>query len=402
MVKSIYQTKEAQDWRALAEPPPVASGQAGVRHHGPGRVGLQDLHAVVPAVPVARAARARIKRDQVIFFATQLAVMIDTGVTLSEALDAIAEQTTEPNFRTVAMDLSGQVKAGVAFSAALERYPRAFSRLFVALMRASEASGTMAVMLQRASDYLGQQRETVRRIRGAMIYPICMLSFCTLVVIGLLVFILPRFEKIYSGKGAVLPAPTRLLLAMSHGLVEYWYLALIGLAGAIVGGYYFFRSRAGKDFMDTLRIRMPVLGKMYQKAYLARSLRTMSTMVSTGVSLLEGLEITAAVSGNRHFADIWNSVARQAKEGSGLAEELAKHRLIPSTVVHMVAAGEKTGQLAKVTSRVADFCDEDVRVAVKSISSLIEPAMIILMGMVIGGIAMALLLPVFSMSKLLR
>jgi type IV pilus assembly protein PilC len=401
MPRTAYQGQDTQRWRTGAHgpaggDPPETSGRYDAR------VSLQDVHAAEPAMSAVPASRVKVKRDEVMFFTAQLAVMIDTGVTLSDALDAIGEQVTDPIFGRVVHDLSGQVKAGVAFSTALEKYPRAFSELFVALMRASEASGTMAMMLQRASDYLSQQRETVRRIRGAMVYPICMLSFCALVVTGMLVFVLPRFERIYAGKGAVLPAPTRALLAMSHGLVGYWYLALLALAGAVTGLYFFFRSPTGREFLDTFRIRVPIIGRMYQKAYLARSLRTLSTMVASGVSLLDGLEITAGVAGNRHFAEIWNAVAEQAKEGSGLAEELANHPLIPGTVVHMVAAGEKTGKLARVTSRVAEFCEEDVKLAIKSVTRLIEPAMIIVMGIIIGGIAMALLLPVFSMSKLLR
>ena len=392
MARSAYQAHETDRWRQ-------SPAQGGRRVEAPP---IGDLDAAVPVGTVLRPDRIKVKRDQVIFFTTQMTVMLETGVTLAEALDAISEQTDEPKFKAVVTDLSEQVKAGIEFSAALDRYPRIFSRLFVALMRASEASGTMSSMLARASEYLGQERETVKRIKGAMIYPICMLSFCALVVVGLLVFILPRFEKIYSGKGALLPLPTRFLLGLSHGMVDYWYLVLGGTVGAIVGGWFFLQSESGKEFMDTVRIRIPVIGKMYRKAYLARSLRTMATMISTGVSLLEGLEITAAVSGNRHFAKIWDSVAEQAKEGRALAEELAEHPLIPSTVVHMVAAGERTGQLAKVMDRVADFCDEDVKIAVKSITSLIEPAMIIMMGILIGGIAMALLLPVFSMSKMLH
>jgi type IV pilus assembly protein PilC len=321
-------------------------------------------------------------------------------VTISEALDAIADQAHHPSMKAVVTDLSMQVKGGVAFSSALERSPRVFSRLFVALMRASEASGSMGTMLQRASDYLKQERETVKRVKGAMIYPICMLSFCALVVIGLLVFILPRFEKIYAGKGAILPLPTRILLGISHVLIGYWPLVLAGLVGAIVGLCFFFRCEAGKKMLDTVRIRMPLIGKMYRKAYLARSLRTMATMVSTGVNVLEGLAITAKVAGNRHYEKIWKSVAEHAREGSSLSEELGRHALIPPTVSHMVAAGEKAGKLANVMERVADFCDEDVKVAVKAVTSLIEPAMIITMGLLIGGIAMALLLPVFSLSSL--
>ena len=402
MAKSIYQTQETRRW---------ADGSAshaadGARRRRPGEGPGPGTFSEPPGMPASplpvAVSRIRVKKDEVIFFTTQLAVMVDTGVTLAEALDAIAGQTIEVNLKAVVSDLFAQVRSGTPFSTALEKFPRAFPRLFIALMRASEASGTMGPMLRRASDYLSQERETLKRIKGAMIYPVCMLVFCTLVVIGLLVFILPRFEKIYSGKGAVLPAPTRLLLALSHGMVDYWYLVLTLGVGSIVGLVLYLRTSSGKDLLDTIRIRMPVLGGMYRKAYLARSLRTMATMVSTGVSLLEGLEITAQVAGNRHFSDIWKAVADQAKEGHGLSEELANHPLVPSIITHMVSAGERTGQLANVMNRVADFCEEEVKVVVKSITSLIEPAMIIAMGVLIGGIAMALLLPVFSMSKLVH
>ncbi|MCD6304075.1 MAG: type II secretion system F family protein [Planctomycetes bacterium] len=414
MSKSPYQTKQTSRWQASAGGRPAGghdarAGQAERNRPGQQRPGSSPMYrwsqadaAAGQAGQARPASNIKLKRDEIIFFTTQLAVMIDTGVTLSEALDAIADQAEEPNLKAVVADLTDQVKGGIEFSTALEHYPRTFGRLLVALVRASEASGTMGMMLKRAADYLGQERETVRRIKGAMIYPACMLVFCTLVVTGLLIFILPRFEKIYAGKGAVLPAPTRALLAMSHGLVNYWYIVLTLVVGGGVGLVLFLRSPAGRDFLDTVRIRVPVIGKMYRKAYLARSLRTMATMVSTGVSLLDGLEVTAQVAGNRHYRRIWRTVADQAREGSGLAEELAKHPLIPGTVARMVAAGEKTGQLALVMNRVAEFCEDEVKVAVKSITSLIEPAMIIIMGIIIGGIALALLLPVFSMSKLVH
>ena len=362
--------------------------------------GFRAADAVPP--PRINASRVKVKRDEVIFFTTQLAVMVETGVTLSEALDAIADQLTEPVFKAIVTDLSEQVKAGVEFSAVLEKYPRVFTRMFVALMRASEVSGQMGTMLMRASEYMSQERETLKKIRGAMIYPMCMMAFCTLVVVGLLVFILPRFEKIYSGKGALLPLPTRFLLGLSHGMTDYWFLVIPAVAGVGVGLFYFCRSPAGKDMMDTVRIRMPLVGGMYRKAYLARGLRTLGTMVSTGVALLEGLEITSRIAGNRHFQAIWESVAGQVEQGGSITDELIKHPLVPGTITHMIAAGERTGQLANVMNRVADFCEADVKIAVKSVTSLIEPLMIIMMGIIIGGIAMALLLPVFSMSKLVR
>lgn len=355
--------------------------------------------AAATAAAAGPSSNLKVKKDEIIFFTTQLAVMVETGVTLPEALDSIGDQADSPNLKAIVQDLSEQVKSGVTFSEALGRYPRTFTRLFIALMRASEVSGHMGKMLQRASEYLNQERETIKRVKGAMIYPICMLSFCAIVVVALLVFILPRFEKIYSGKGAVLPLPTRLLLGLSHGITDYWYIVLAVLAAIIVGLRFYLKSESGKAFLDNLRIRLPVLGNMYRKAYLARSLRTMSTMISSGVSLLDGLDITAQVAGNRYYSNVWTTVAQRAREGSGLSEELSCHKLVPKTVTQMVSAGEKSGQLAKVMDRVADFCEEDVKVAVKSITALIEPAMIIMMGLLIGGIAMALLLPIFNISR---
>jgi len=343
----------------------------------------------------------RIKRDEVIFFATQLAVMVDTGVTLSEALDAIASSSENPAMAQLIREISDAVKGGLEFSAALERHPRVFSNLFVSMMRVSEATGTMGQMLQRVSEYMQQERETRKKIRGALTYPVCMLAFCVLVVVGLLTFVLPRFEKIYAGKGAVLPAPTRALLAISHGLITYWPFIVMGVTAACVGLFLYLRSPGGRIVTDSLRIRIPLIGGMYRKAYLARSLRTMATMVSGGVSMLEGLGITSRVAGNHYYAQIWSDLAERVKEGSTLSEPLYSCPLVPRTIAQMIAAGEQTGQLGKVMNRVAHFCEEDLKVAVKTMTQMIEPLMIIVMGLVIGGIAIALLLPVFRISKII-
>lgn len=343
----------------------------------------------------------KISRDDIIFFATQLAVMVDTGVPLADALDCIAEQTDHTGLKKLLTDLADQVKAGVEFSKALEMHPKHFSKLFVALMRASEASGTMGKMLQRVSEYMEQDRDTRNKIKGAMTYPVCMLSFCVLVVIGLLAFVLPKFEKIYSGKGAALPAPTQLLLSMSGVLTNYWYLLILGVAGISVSAYFYLRTPAGRMMLDSIRINTPIIGPMCRKACLARSLRTMSTMVSTGVGILDGLVITSQVSGNYYYAKIWTDLAERIKEGSTLSDELFKCSLIPRSVSQMIAAGEKTGKLSKVMDRVAGFCEDDLKVAVKTLTQMMEPAMIIIMGLIVGGIAMALLLPVFKLSKVI-
>ena len=342
----------------------------------------------------------RVKKDDIIFFAAQLAVMVDTGVPLSEALDMISSQSDHTGLKKLLAEVSEDVRGGMEFSGALDKHPKQFDTLFVSLMRASEASGTMGPMLQRVSDYMEEQRKTRKRIKGAMIYPSCMLGFCVIIIVCLLVFVLPKFEKIYAGKKAVLPAPTRFLLAISHGVTDYWPFILGGLTAGIGGLVMYLRTPGGQQALDTFRIRMPIMGGMFRKACLARSLRCLSVMVSTGVSMIEGLDITSRVSGNRHFKAVWDKVAEGVKEGSSVSDGLMDSPLIPGNVCQMISAGEKSGKLGMVMDRVARFCEEDLKVAVKAITDMIEPAMIIIMGVIVGGIAMALLLPVFKMSKI--
>jgi type IV pilus assembly protein PilC len=350
-------------------------------------------------VPLLGGAK-KIKKDDIIFFAAQLAVMVDTGVPLSEGLDIIGGQSEHTGLKKLLSEVSEDVKGGMEFSNALEKHPKHFDTLFVSLMRASEASGTMGPMLQRVSDYMEEQRKTRKRIKGAMIYPSCMLGFCLVIIICLLVFVLPKFEKIYAGKKAILPAPTRFLLGISHAFTDYWYIILGTVVAGGVALMMYLRTPAGQQALDTVRIRMPIMGGMFRKACLARSLRCLSVMVSTGVSMIEGLEITSRVSGNRHFKDVWDKVSSGVKEGSNLSDGLMDSPLIPGNVCQMISAGEKSGKLGMVMDRVARFCEDDLKVAVKAITDMIEPAMIIIMGLIVGGIAMALLLPVFKMSKI--
>ena len=399
MPRFAYQTRDASGQSHTGVLEALSLDDATRTLRRPGAI-VVDVRPQGPASTFAAPPR-RVRHDEIIFFANQLAVMVDTGVNLTEALDSIAEQSENLALKAVVRDLSDEVKGGTEFSAALEKYPKIFNGLFVALMKASEASGTMGQMLQRVSDYMTQEREIRKRIKGAMTYPVCMLIFCVLVVVAMLVFVLPRFQKIYAGKSAVLPLPTRLLLGLSSAIVTYWPFILVGLAGLAFGLYLYFRSPGGRLLVHRTRISFPLIGSMYRKAYLARSLRTMGAMVSSGVGVLEGLEITAQASGNDVYAGIWRGLAERVKEGATISESLYDCRRIPRTISQMLEAGERTGKLGMVMDRVAKFCEDDLKVSVKTVTALIEPIMIVIMGCVIGGIAMALLLPIFSISKVI-
>ncbi len=344
----------------------------------------------------------KIKQDEIIYFSTQLAVMVDTGVPLADALDAIAKETAHLGLQMMVQEIAEDVKAGVDFSAALEKHPKHFPRLYIALIKASEASGRMGQMLQRVSEYMVEERDIRKQVKGAMAYPIAMLGFCLLVVVGLLVFVLPQFRDIYEGKGAVLPAPTQFLLSLSDGVIEYWPLLVGGLVLATAGAWYYVRTEQGKRTVDRIRISLPVIGPMYRKAYLSRSLRTMSTMVATGVGILDGLAITAEVAGNYYYASIWTHLARRAEEGLTLSEGLREYSdLVPHGISQMVSAGERTGHLDTVMERVASFCEDDLKQSIKTMTNFIEPVMIVVIGSIIGGIAIALLLPIFNASQIM-
>ncbi|MFP4139632.1 MAG: type II secretion system F family protein [Planctomycetota bacterium] len=381
----------SQKW----DPPASAGAPPEISAAGRFSVGEKDQPSG-PPLPTRR-----VRQEDVIYFCSQLTVMVETGVPLADALDAIASEAEHTGVKAMVHDLSEQVKTGVEFSRALESYPRQFPSIFISLMRASEASGQMGMMLQRVSDYMVQERDVRRKVKGAMAYPLAMLSFCLVVVGCLLVFVLPQFQTIYEGKGAVLPAPTKFLLTLSDTIINQWYFVLGGGIASVVGLIMYARTDGGRRVLDYLRINLPVIGPMYRKSYLSRSLRTLATMTSTGVGVLDALEITAQVAGNRHYENVWRGVSERAEEGKTLAEGLRGNPLIPAGIAQMVSAGEQTGKLDSVLDRVADFCDDELNQAIKTMTSFIEPVMIIVIGGLIGAIAIALLLPIFSVSKVM-
>jgi type IV pilus assembly protein PilC len=296
-------------------------------------------------------------------------------------------------------DLAEQVKAGSTFSSALKRRPREFSPLFVNMIRASEATGSMGSMLRRVCQYMQNEREIRKQVAGAMIYPIGLLGFSVTIVMAMMLFVLPRFEKIYEGKDAVLPLPTRIMLGASNFLIGNWVVLGIAAVAAVAGLIFWKKSPGGRATLDRLKIRAPLFGPLYTKLYVSRSLRTLGTMLSSGVEMLEALEITAGVVGNEVYARMWRDVATHLSQGETLTDQLFAQAVLPRSIAQMIASGEKSGRLSEVMERVSDFCEGDLKIGVKSMTTMIEPLMIITMGLIVGAIAIALLLPIFKISN---
>ncbi|MGA3065297.1 MAG: type II secretion system F family protein [Tepidisphaeraceae bacterium] len=343
----------------------------------------------------------RMSRRDLIQLSTQLAIMVDTGVTLSESLQCIADQADKPNVKGIVSDISQQVQEGGDLSSALQRHPRAFPRLFIALVSASEKSGMMAKLLNRATQYLRDEYEAIRRIRGALTYPAIMLWFAISTTTFLLTFVLPRFTAIYASKKAALPAPTRVLMAISGLVVHQWLWLLMGIAAGGFGLMAFFSTRPGKRTFDWVQLHVPLIGGLFHKVYLARGLRMIGTMAGAGISLVDGVKTAHDLVSNTYYQDLWENVSQQIQQGRQLSEPLFQSKLVPKSIAQMLHSAEKGGKLAQVMEQVATYSEEELKEKIAEMTKYIEPIMITVMGAIIGGVAMALMLPIFTISKVI-
>jgi len=346
-------------------------------------------------------AAKRVTREDVIAFCQQLSVMLETGVPLAESLDAFCRQATKKEFRQVLEILRDDIYGGDTFSAAMAKWPRVFPRMMISLMRASEASGTLAMMLGRIGDYLGKERRTVKQIKGALSYPLFMMAIGVALSIFLMVFILPRFASIYEQRSAALPAPTRILLGISDFITtQYAYYGPVVLF-LVIGGWILIRHPMGRRACDWLRLNLPVLRVMYGQLYITRAARTMSTLIVAGVNLLDIIDICRGVTNNACYDELWDNMEQGVRGGKQISDAVNEFHYIPPNVASMIASGERSGQLGAVMERLAEFSEQELDSAVKQVTSFIEPIMIICMGVVVGGVAMALLLPIFKMGNVM-
>ena len=350
--------------------------------------------------------RAKVKQADLILFTTQLSVMLDSGVVLSDALDAITEQSEHGTFKMIIMDVAGTVKSGENFSKALAGYPKVFNTMFISMVKVSEASGRMAEMLSVLSDYLNFESETRKRIKGALTYPFIMALMAVAATGTLMFFVLPRFMRIYESKGAALPKITQVLVGFSKMLGNFQAMTVFLTAVILmsVGLYYWAGTLTGRRVIDFIKIRTPVLGTMFIDTIVTRSMRIMATMVNTGVNLLESIAVIQGSCDNYYFRRLWAGVDEKIRDGYQLSESIMispSSKLIAPGITQMLKAGEKSGKLGDVCDKISVFYEKKLEASIRNVMALIEPVMITILGIIIGTIAIALLLPVFRISNVI-
>jgi type IV pilus assembly protein PilC len=339
-------------------------------------------------------------QKDILDFTTQLAVMIRAGISIRIALDGIADQISNVKFKKILLSIKTDVESGKQFSEAITKYPKLFGPLYVNMVKASEMSGAFAKMLDRVAVYIAQQIETKKMVIGASIYPGIIGGMAVAVTVFLLTFVLPRFAGVFQGHESVLPWPTKFLMGASHWMVGHWWMVLIAAAAGITGFVLFIKTELGRYWWDKTKLQIPLLKRMFRALYVSRSLHTMGELLNAGVPMLDTIAITGDISGNLLYKKLWRRVYAAVKQGKKIQSQLVRSRLLPMSVVQMVSAGEESGRLGEVLEEVSVFYAKALRDAIKTVTSMIEPIMIILMGAVVGFIAMAIILPIFKMSSL--
>jgi len=341
-------------------------------------------------------------QKEVLQFTSQLAVMIRAGISIRAAIEGIADQTENPKMRKILYQIKQDVESGKPFSDALAKHNKLFGPLYINMVRASEMSGSFSQMLDRIAAYLAQQIETRAMVIGAMIYPVVIAVMAIGTTIFLLTFVLPRFAAVFEGKESAMPWPTIFLMNMSAFMVDWWWAVvgamLLGVVGLVITG----KTETGGYWFDVIKLRMPIMKRMFRALYITRSLHTMGELINAGVPMLDTLAITGEISGNRLYKRMWRSVFGAVKQGKKIASQLVKTPLLPASVTQMISAGEESGKLGEVLDEVSAFYAKQLREAIKTVTSMIEPIMIIVMGSLVGFIAMAIILPIFKLSTLVQ
>ena len=342
-----------------------------------------------------------VKLEEVVIFSRQLATMVDSGIPLVQALDILCEQIEKPVFRNILVKVKDDIETGSSLSDALARHPEVFSTLYINMVRAGESSGALDDILDRLAAYLEKSSMLQRKVKSSLVYPTVVITMAMLITLVMLLKVIPTFKGIFSMLGGTLPLPTRILILVSDTIREM-FLYVVAVAAVIVFALRkYMKTGQGKEVFDRMLLGMPILGTLFRKVAVAKFTRTLATLVKSGVPILVSLEIVGKTAGNVVIEKAVESVRRGIKEGENIADPLAKSGAFPPMVVRMIKVGEQTGELEKMLTKIADFYEDQVDAAVSGLTSLIEPLIIAVLGVVIGGIVIAMFLPVFKLTEII-
>lgn len=344
----------------------------------------------------------RVKAKELTIFSRQFATMINAGLSLTKSLAILAEQTESKPLAKVIGELLQDVEKGRALSEAMVKHPSMFPIIFTNMVKAGEAGGVLDEVLLRVADHFENEAAIKSKIKSAMAYPTVMFMMSMLITFALITFIVPIFAKMFSQMGGELPVPTKLLMSLSSFMQKYWWLIVAAAAGLFFAFRSYKRTEAGGMKVDSIKLKLPIFGKLAQKMSVGRFSRTLGTLLSSGVPILQALEIVADSSGNAVVAKAVKATRASIKEGETIARPLAQDKVFPPMVVQMIAVGEETGALDTMLNKIADFYDRDVATAVETLTSVLEPLLIVTMGIMIGGIIISLYLPMFNIISLIK
>jgi type IV pilus assembly protein PilC len=351
----------------------------------------------------ARSAFKKIKPKSLQVFARQFATMIEAGVSVVGALVTLEEQTDDKYLAEVIGDVRSDVEGGVILSRALARHPKVFNRLFVAMVEAGESSGTLDIVLDRVATQIEKETQIKRRVRGAMVYPTLVMSFACLVLIFMLLFIVPVFQNVFTSLHGSLPKPTLIIIALSNGLRHWWFVIFPAIIAMIFLLLRLKKTERGRQRWDRVKLRIPMkIGTVVHKIALARFSRTLATLMAAGVDIIRALEITAGTAGNWVVEQSLATIRTRVHEGVPISQPLQEDPIFPPMVGQMVRIGEETGELDKMLGKVADFYEDEVDTSIQSLTSIIEPILMIGVGVMVGTIVIAMYLPMFKLYSLIK
>jgi type IV pilus assembly protein PilC len=343
-----------------------------------------------------------VKETDLVLFTRQLSTMIEAGISLVQALTALYDQCDakrQRNLRNIISDVTTRVQGGETFNESIAKHPRVFDRLFVSMVKAGECGGLLAEILDRLAGFLEASARLRKKVKSAMTYPVIVISIAFAITTFLLVKVVPIFGEIFQDFGAKLPAPTQFLIDVSDFLRGEWYFLLAGAGCIIFGLRFFLRSAGGKRFADRWKLKLPIFGPLMHKICMSRFSRTFAQLIRSGVPILEVLDIVGGASGNHVVETSIKGVSDDVEKGDNLSVALSKKKIFPPMMLRMVAAGEATGKIDTMLEKMADFWDEEIEAMLDALTSLIEPLLIVFLGVIVGGIVIAMFLPIFKLNE---